>query len=60
MQWLTQNCNINQSEFFMAYPSYLDRARAGEQPYVYWLTLPSDHRVPVLKFVFDNGCREPS
>lgn len=59
MQWLTQNSYMNRSEFFRAYPSYLDKARAGEQPYADWLALPSDHRVPVLKFTFNHEYGEP-
>lgn len=54
MQYLRLNSYMSRNEFFRGYPSYIARARGGEEPYASWYALPKDHRVPVLKYDYSE------
>ena len=50
IQWLKENTFQTASEYWTIYPSDLQKAKAGVEPYASWLKLPEGALVPVPRF----------
>ena len=51
IQWLKENTFQTASEYWTIYPSDLEKAKAGVEPYASWLKFPEGALVPVPRFV---------
>lgn len=49
-EWLKENTFLEVWEYFRIFPSDLEKARNGIEPYASWLNLPQGSTIPVKKF----------